>query len=162
MVMIDDATGWTEARFFEAETTEASMTIFRRWAVEHGLPRALYPDRHSIYRRNDKEADEIAHRTGERPMTRFGEAMKELGVELICAHSPQAKGRVERANATFQDRLVKLLALEGITDIDAANAYLRADVPAGAQRERGRAGGGGRRASAGGGGGTGRGVVPGT
>ena len=131
MVMIDDATGWTEARFFEAETTEASMTIFRRWAVEHGLPRALYPDRHSIYRRSDKEADEIAHRTGERPMTRFGEAMKELGVELICAHSPQAKGRVERANATFQDRLVKLLALEGITDIDAANAYLeRTYLPA--------------------------------
>ena len=125
MVMIDDATGLTLARFFEAETTEASMTIVRQWSLEHGLPRALYPDRHSIYRRNDKEADEIAHRTNERPLTRFGEAMRDLDVELICVHSPQAKGRVERMNATLQDRLVKLLKLEGITTIEAANAYLQ-------------------------------------
>jgi len=125
MVMIDDATGRTEARFFDAETTEASMTIFRQWAMPLGLPRALYPDRHSIYRRNDKQADEIEHRTGKRPLTRFGEAMVELGVALICARSPQAKGRVERANATFQDRLVKLLALEEISDMQAANAYLQ-------------------------------------
>jgi len=125
MVMIDDATGWTEAQFFEAETTEAAMRIFHAWALEHGLPRALYPDRHSIHRRNDKQADEIEHRTGKRPLTRFGEAMEELGVELICAHSPQAKGRVERMNGTLQDRLVKLLALEGITTIDAGNDYLR-------------------------------------
>ena len=92
----------------------------------HGLPAALYPDRHSIHRRNDKAADEIEHRTGVRPPTRFGQAMAELGVELICAHSPQAKGRVERMNpgAPGQDRLVKLLKLEGITTIDAANAYL--------------------------------------
>jgi len=124
MVMIDDATSWTEARFFESETTAAAMGIFGQWTGKHGLPRASYPDRHSIYRRNDKEADEIEHRTGKRPRPRFGEAMRELGVQLICAHSPQAKGRVERANGTFQDRLVKLLALEGITDIDAANAYL--------------------------------------
>jgi len=125
MVMIDDATGRTEARFFEAETTEAAMTVFRGWAVKFGLPRALYPDRHSIHRRNDKQADQIEHRTGKRPPTRFGQAMAELGVELIWAGSPQAKGRVERANATHQDRLVKLLALEGISDIDAANAYLQ-------------------------------------
>jgi transposase len=125
MVMIDDATGHTAARFFEAETTHAAMTIFRQWVIDHGLPRALYPDRHSIYRRNDAQADQIADRTGKRPLTRFGEAMAELAVELICAGSPQAKGRVERMNGTLQDRLVKLLALEGITTIDAANAYLR-------------------------------------
>jgi len=124
MVMVDDATGQTLARFFEAETTEASMTIFQQWTQAHGLPRALYPDRHSIYRRNDKGADEIEHRTGKRPMTRFGEAMDALDVKLICAHSPQAKGRVERMNGTLQDRLVKLLKLEGITTIAAANAYL--------------------------------------
>ena len=124
MVMIDDATGRVLARFFEAETTVASMSIFREWALKHGLPGALYPDRHSIYRRNDKEADELEHRTGKRPLTRFGEAMLDLEVQLICAHSPQAKGRVERANQTFQDRLVKLLALEWITDMDQANAYL--------------------------------------
>jgi len=75
MVMIDDASSWADARFFEAETTAASMMIFRRWALAQGLPRALYPDRHSIYRRNDKQADEIEHRTGKRPLTRFGEAM---------------------------------------------------------------------------------------
>jgi transposase len=125
MVMIDDATGRIEARFFEAETTVAAMTIFRRWALAHGLPRAVYPDRHSIHRRNDKAADEVEHRTGKRPLTRFGQAMAELGVELICARSPQAKGRVERVNGTLQDRLVKLLRLEGITTIDAANAYLQ-------------------------------------
>jgi len=124
MVMIDDATGRVLARFFAAETTSASMTILRDWALLHGLPGALYPDRHSIYRRNDKQADEIEHRTGKRPLTRFGEAMVALEVGLICAHSPQAKGRVERANQTFQDRLVKLLGLEGITDMDAANVYL--------------------------------------
>jgi hypothetical protein len=124
MVMIDDATGLIMARFFEAETTVAAMTIFRQWSLRHGLPRALYPDQHSIYRRNDKQADDIEHRTGIRPATRFGEAMAELGVELICARSPQAKGRVERANGTLQDRLVKLMKLEGITTIEAANVYL--------------------------------------
>lgn len=126
MVMVDDATGLALARFFEAETTAAAMTIFRQWALAHGLPGTLYPDRHSIYRRNDKEADEIEHRTGVRPATRFGQAMAELGVKLTCARSPQAKGRVERLNATLQDRLVKLLALEGITTIAGANAYLDA------------------------------------
>lgn len=130
MVMIDDATNQTLARFFAAETTTAAMTVFRQWTLGHGLPRALYPDRHSIYRRNDKQADEIAHRTGQRPLTRFGEAMAELQVELIWAHSPQAKGRVERANGTLQDRLVKLLDLDGITDIEAGNAYLETFLPA--------------------------------
>lgn len=124
MVLIDDATGWTWGRLVEAETVQAAMTVLREWVAGHGLPRSLYPDRHSIYRRNDKAAEEIAHRTGTRPLTRFGEAMEELNVGLICAHSPQAKGRVERANGTLQDRLVKLLALEGITTIEAANAYL--------------------------------------
>jgi len=124
MVMVDDATSRTHARLFDAETTEAAMTVFRQWTLRYGLPGLLYPDRHSIYRRNDKQADEIAHRTGKRPPTRFGEAMADLGVELICAHSPQAKGRVERANGTFQDRLVKMLILEGITTIEAANDYL--------------------------------------
>ena len=124
MVMIDDATGRIEARFFEAETSVASMTIFQHWARRFGLPRTLYPDRHSIYRRNDKQADEIAHRTGRRPRTRFGEAMDDLGVKLTSARSPQAKGRVERANGTLQDRLVKLMKLDGITDIQQANEYL--------------------------------------
>jgi transposase len=125
MVMVDDATGWTRARFFEQETTVAAMTVVRDWSLEHGLPQAIYPDRHSVYRRNDKEADAIADRTGKRPPTQFGRALEELGVALIWARSPQAKGRVERKNRVLQDRLVKALRLAGIRDMDAANAYLR-------------------------------------
>jgi transposase len=79
MVMVDDATGWTAARFFPAETTHAVMSIFRDWTRAHGLPRALYPDRHSIHRRNDPQADEIYARTGQWPPTQFGRALAELG-----------------------------------------------------------------------------------
>ena len=155
MVMIDDATGWL-ARFFEAETTVASMTIFRALGGRTAFRGRCTPIATASIGEATSEADEIEHRTGERPMTRFGEAMKELGVELICAHSPQAKGRVERANATFQDRLVKLLALEGITDIDAANAYLEQTyLPAHNAIEPAEAGIGRRRWRK-------RGVVPGT
>jgi transposase len=124
MVMIDDATSRMDARFFEAETTAAAMTMMERWAREHGLPQTVYPDRHSIYRRNDEPAQEVADRTGKRPATQFGRAMQELGVELIWARSPQAKGRVERVNRTLQDRLVKALRREGITTIESGNEYL--------------------------------------
>jgi hypothetical protein len=114
MVLIDDATSRTYARFYEAETTRAAFDAFGRWIRRHGLPRSVYVDRHGIYRDEDHP---------EKP-TQFGRAMKELGVELICAHSPQAKGRVERRNAVFQDRLVKEMRLRGISDIRAANALL--------------------------------------
>lgn len=124
MVMVDDATNRAWACFFASETTTAAMQTFRGWVQRYGLPVALYPDRHGIYRRNDREAKEIHDRTGKHPPTQFGRAMEELGVKLICAHSPQAKGRVERMNGTFQDRLVKMLAVEGIRTIEAANAYL--------------------------------------
>ena len=114
MVMIDDATNRTYARLYAAETTEAAFDVFGRWAKRQGLPRSVYVDRHSIYR--DEEHPQ-------KP-TQFGRAMKELGVELILAHSPQAKGRVERRNALFQDRLVKEMRLRGISDIGGANALL--------------------------------------
>jgi len=125
MVMIDDATSWTYAQFFEGETTHAAMVMLRDWALAHGLPRRLYPDRHSIYRVNTQNAEEIESRTGQRPRTQFGRAMAELGVSITCAKSPQAKGRVERMNGTLQDRLVKALRVEGIDDIAAANVYLQ-------------------------------------
>ena len=125
MVMIDDATSCTYAQFFEGETTQAAMLMLRDWALVYGLPRRLYPDRHSIYRVNTQNADEIAARTGQRPPTQFGRAIAELGVHITCAKSPQAKGRVERMNGTLQDRLVKALRVEGIDDIAAANAYLQ-------------------------------------
>jgi hypothetical protein len=114
MVMIDDATSRTYARLYPAESTEAAFDVFGRWVKRQGLPRALYVDRHSIYR--DEEHPE-------KP-TQFGRAMKELGVELIQAHSPQAKGRVERRNAVFQDRLVKELRLRGIRSMAQANEFL--------------------------------------
>jgi hypothetical protein len=114
MVMIDDATNQTWARLYPAETTEASFDVFGRWVKRQGLPRAVYADGHSIYRDDDHP---------ERP-TQFGRAMKQLGVELIRAHSPQAKGRVERRNAVFQDRLVKEMRLRNIRDMQQANALL--------------------------------------
>lgn len=125
MVMVDDATNWTWAEFHEAETVRAAMSVLRGWVERHGLPQALYPDRHSIHRRNDRQAEDVFHRTGKRPLTQFGRALAELDVAMTCAYSPQAKGRVERTNGTLQDRLVKLLALEGITTIASANAYLQ-------------------------------------
>jgi transposase len=124
MVMIDDATGLTLARFYEAETTRAAMGMVRAWATGHGLPLALYSDRHSIYRVNTQSADQEHHRTGKRPRTQMGRALAELGVDLIWANSPQAKGRVERANGTLQDRLVKALRVRGIDGIEAANRFL--------------------------------------
>ena len=114
MVLIDDATNRTHARIYPAETTDAAFDVFGRWAKKHGLPRSLYVDRHGIYRDEDHP---------DHP-TQFGRAMKDLAVELIKAHSPQAKGRVERRNAVFQDRLVKELRLRGINDMAQANAFL--------------------------------------
>jgi len=116
MVMIDDATSRTLARFCPAETTEAAFDLFGRWAKRYGIPRSVYADRHSIYRDEDHP---------EKP-TQFGRAMKDLGVELIAAHSPQAKGRVERMNGTLQDRLVKEMRLRHICSITQANALLDA------------------------------------
>jgi len=124
MVMIDDATGLTLARFYEAETTRAAMGVVQAWAQKQGLPLALYSDRHSIYRVNTQSADEEQDRTGKRPRTQMGRAMAELGVNLIWAGSPQAKGRVERAHGTLQDRLVKALRVKGIGSIEAANGFL--------------------------------------
>jgi hypothetical protein len=114
MVVIDDATNLTYARLYPAETTEAVFDIWGRWIKRQGVPRSVYVDRHSIYRDDDHP---------EKP-TQFGRAMKELGVELICAHSPQAKGRVERRNAVFQDRLVKEMRLRNISDMCQANTLL--------------------------------------
>ena len=114
MVLIDDATNMTYARFYEAESLAAAFDAFGRWAGRYGLPRSVYVDRHGIYRDEDHP---------QKP-TQFGRAMKDLGVELICAHSPQAKGRVERRNAVFQDRLVKEMRLRNIRDLAQANGLL--------------------------------------
>ena len=123
MVMIDDATNWTHAKFFESETTAAAMSVFQEYVGYYGLPRALYVDRDSIYETTrDSTVDEALQDAA--PLTQFGRAMQELEVELNLAHSPQAKGRVERRHAVFQDRFVKALRLRKIDTLAAANQFL--------------------------------------
>ena len=123
MVMVDDATNRLWAQFFEEETTHASYDMLAGWCRKHGLPQSLYVDRDSIYRCEGlgSIAEQIA---GKAPQTQFGRAMKQLGVALILANSPQAKGRVERMNGVLQDRLVKAMRLAGIKDMEAANEFL--------------------------------------
>jgi hypothetical protein len=114
MVLVDDATGRVLARFYDKETLAAAFDAFGRYARSRGLPRAVYVDKAGIYRPDDPDG----------PPTQFGRAMIDLGVELILANSPQAKGRVERANGTLQDRLCKELRLRGTSTTAAANALL--------------------------------------
>jgi molybdenum-dependent DNA-binding transcriptional regulator ModE len=123
MVMVDDATNRTGARFSEEETTRAAYDVFDGWVRKNGLPGSLYVDRDSIYRceRVGTVAEQL---DGEEPQTQFGRAMERLGVEVIMAHSPQAKGRVERRNGLLQDRLVKEMRLAGVSDLATANAFL--------------------------------------
>ncbi|WP_200551343.1 ISNCY family transposase [Kosakonia sp. LAM2021] len=117
IVFIDDATSALMAlRFAPAETTRAYMETLRDYLDKYGRPLALYSDRHSIFRVNNPE------REGE--LTQFTRAIKTLGIEPIHANTPQAKGRVERANQTLQDRLVKELRLRNISDIESANLWL--------------------------------------
>jgi transposase len=118
LVFIDDATGkLTQLRFVKAETTLAYLHVLHDHIVTYGVPVALYSDRHSIFRINAKDADPDAE-------TQFARPARELGIMCIHANSPQAKGRVERANQTLQDRLVKEMRLVGIGDKDTANAWL--------------------------------------
>jgi len=123
MNMIDDARGITLSNLEEEETTAGAMTLLWKWIEEYGIPQALYTDRKNVYVAS-AEAAEKAKLRGEECLTQFGRACKELGIRIIEAHSPQAKGRVERSNGTYQDRLVKELRLEGIQTIEAANRLL--------------------------------------
>ena len=123
MVMIDDATNRTYAQFFEEETTAAAMTVFGAYVERYGLPRSLYVDRDTIYKTTrDSTVDEAL--SAKSPVTQFGRAMEALGVGLILAHSPQAKGRVERRHGVFQDRLVKGMRLKKISTLAEANKHL--------------------------------------
>ena len=137
IVFIDDATSRLLAlRFVAAETTEAYMETLRGHLAEHGRPVALYSDRYSVFRVNRKDG-------GDAP-TQFTRALLTLDIEPIHAGTPQAKGRVERANLTLQDRLVKELRLRGVDGMEAANAYLPEFVAEHNRRCGGAAGGGGR------------------
>lgn len=119
LVFIDDATSQLmELRFCPSETTFDYFQSTKRYLQTYGKPVAFYSDKHTIFRVNKADPN---HGTG---MTQFGRALQELNIDIICANSSQAKGRVERANRTLQDRLVKELRLRGISDIDAGNRYL--------------------------------------
>lgn len=119
IVFIDDATGrLTALRFAPAETTRAYVETLRDHVLAHGVPLAFYSDRHGIFRINAKNVD-----TGD-GMTAFNRVTERLGIEQICASTPQAKGRVERANQTLQDRLIKEMRLAGVADMAAAQAFL--------------------------------------
>ena len=118
LVFIDDATGrLTNLRFAPTETTLGYMQVLHDHIKIYGVPVSLYSDKHAIFRVNAKTADEEAE-------TQFSRAARDLGIECIHAHSPQAKGRVERANQTLQDRLVKEMRLAGINNSAEANAWL--------------------------------------
>lgn len=120
LVYIDDATGQLlELWFVPDETTFAYFEATRHYVERFGRPVAFYSDKHGIFRVNQEQT--LGLGSG---LTQFGRAMQELDIQIICANTPQAKGRIERANQTLQDRLVKELRLLGISDIDSANAYL--------------------------------------
>jgi transposase len=120
---IDDATNHRWARFVESETTWAYMDLMRGIFGSNGLPLSLYADRHSIFF-IAREPTIVEQLKDSPPLTQFGRAMKELGVKVIPAFSPQAKGRVERMWGVFQDRLVVELRLAGAKNIEQANMVL--------------------------------------
>ena len=118
LVFIDDATGkLMELQFCESESTFSYFKATQRYVERHGKPVAFYSDKASVFRVNAK-----APKGGD-GYTQFGRAMGELNIETLCANTPQAKGRVERVNATLQDRLVKELRLAGISTVDEANEF---------------------------------------
>jgi transposase len=121
---VDDATGTTWGRFSAEETIWAAVRVLREWIGRYGIPRALYTDWKNVYVRKPTEAEVAA---GTVPVTQFGRMCAALEIRIIAASSPQAKGRVERAHGTHQDRLIKKLRRKGIPDYDAANAYLASE-----------------------------------
>lgn len=123
MVMVDDARGLALAWLAEQETTQAAMRLLGIWLETFGIPQALYTDRKNVYL-TDREPTLEEQLAGQEPRTAFGLACAKLGITIIPAHSPQAKGRVERKNGVFQDRFLKELRLESITTIEAGNELL--------------------------------------
>ncbi|MCX5697654.1 MAG: ISNCY family transposase [Candidatus Omnitrophica bacterium] len=128
MGQIDDATSKVSAEFHDYEGTLPFMASFKSYIEAKGIPISVYIDRHTTYKSNKKPSieDELEDKE---PLTQVGRALKELGVDVIFAHSAQAKGRVERLFRTFQDRLVKEMRLRKIRSIEEANAFLRGYLP---------------------------------
>ena len=123
MKLIDDATSKRMVRFSEQETIFSAMELLWRWIDRYGIPRALYTDKKNVYV-VDEKTRQLAAESGVEVLTQVGRACKQLGIEIIIAQSPQAKGRVERSHETDQDRLVKELRLTNSSSIAAGNQLL--------------------------------------
>lgn len=124
MGYIDDATGRFYGRFYGYEGTMPAMDSLKGYIKQHGIPKSIYLDRHSTYKINKRETYRDWPFRDKEELTQFGRACKQLGIELIYANSPQAKGRVERVFETLQDRLVKELRLAKASGCKEANVVL--------------------------------------
>jgi transposase len=124
LTMVDDATGRSLGSFSGQETIWAAAGVLRAWIALYGIPRALYTDWKNVYVRQPNQEERA---TGAAPLTQFGRMCAKLGIAIIPASSPQAKGRIERHHGTHQDRLVKKLRRKGIAEVEAANAFLAAE-----------------------------------
>lgn len=122
MNLVDDASSRTLSQLHEQETTWAAVAVLRAWIEKYGIPHCLYTDWKTVYLREPTEEERL---TGQAPLTQFGRMCGKLGVRIVGASSPQAKGRVERSHGTQQDRLIKKLRLYGIGTQEEANRYLR-------------------------------------
>jgi len=128
MAYIDDATNRVYGKFYEYEGTIPAMDSFKRYIKKYGIPMSIYFDKHTTYKSTAEPTieEEI---NGEEPLSEFGRALEELGVQRIYAHSPQAKGRIERLFKTLQDRLIKEMRLKGIKSVEEANKFLKTYLP---------------------------------
>jgi hypothetical protein len=129
MGYIDDATGRVYAQFGEYEGTIPVMESFGRYIREYGIPVSVYLDRHSTYKQTKRKPTIEEELEGKELLSEFERACQELGVKVIHANSPQAKGRIERLFRTFQDRVIKEMRLKGIKTIEEANAFLEEYLP---------------------------------
>ncbi len=124
LTLVDDATGKTLGRLGAQETIWAAVGVLRAWIDRYGIPQALYTDWKNVYVRVPNAQERV---TGAEPWTQFGRMCATLGIRIIPASSPQAKGRIERNHGTQQDRLVKKLRRKGIADLEAANTFLETE-----------------------------------
>jgi transposase len=124
MDLVDDATNTTLAQLGKEETIWAAAGALRAWIEHYGVPHLLYVDWKNLYKRSATGQERLR---GEEPITQFGRMCQKLGIQVIAANSPQAKGRVERMHGTHQDRLVKKLRRKGIASHAGANAYLESE-----------------------------------
>ncbi len=129
MGYIDDATGRVYGKFYDYEGTQPAFDSLKGYVKKNGIPRSIYLDKHSTYKINKTQRYKEWPFRDEEELTQFARGCRQLGIELIYAHSPQAKGRIERLFETFQDRLVKELRLEKVKTLKEANQFLKSYLP---------------------------------